>query len=58
MWSGTAVNGATQYEWFFIPRGRFAVRKEEAAMPGCFMYVDVPQNMRRAVQRAVRSVSS
>lgn len=56
MWSGTAVSGADRYEWFFVPRGRFAVRREETEMPGCFMYVDPTKPMRRAVQRAVRSV--
>lgn len=53
MWSGTAVDGTDRFEWFYVPRGRFAVRKEEAALPGSFMYVDAPQAARRAVQRAV-----
>jgi hypothetical protein len=56
MWSGTATAGADRYEWFYVPWGRFAVRKEDATMPGRSFYVDAPEGMRRAVQRAVRAV--
>jgi hypothetical protein len=58
LWSGLASNGDESFEWFYTPRQRFAVRKQEPSAPPCWMYVDPPKGLKRAVKtvRAARRV--
>jgi hypothetical protein len=55
MWSGTARDDSSQYEWFYEPRGRFSMMRQEPRMPTCWMNCRPPDGARRAVVRAVRS---
>jgi hypothetical protein len=55
MWSGLASSGAENYEWFYQPRRHFAVRKQEPQIPKCWMNVDPPKGMKRAVLKVVRA---
>jgi hypothetical protein len=55
VWSGAASDGREKYEWFYTPRSRFAVRKQEALMPKCWMYVDPPAGLKPRVLKAVRA---
>jgi hypothetical protein len=56
VWSGTATGGGNNFEWFYTPRRRFAVRKQEPLMPQSWMYVDPPDGLKAAVLEAVRAV--
>jgi hypothetical protein len=58
MWHGTAIDGDKNYEWFYQPRSRFMIRKEEPGIPGCFMNIEPPQDARRKVVRAVRAAKA
>jgi hypothetical protein len=54
-WSGLASGAGENYEWFYTPRQRFAVRKQEPLMPKCWMYVDPPRGLKPIVLKAVRA---
>jgi hypothetical protein len=56
VWSGMATGGGNNFEWFYTPRRRFAVRKQEPLMPQSWMYVDPPDGLKAAVLEAVRAV--
>jgi hypothetical protein len=56
VWYGTATGGGNNYEWFYEPRRRFSVRKQEPLMPQSWMYVDPPDGLKRAVLEAVRAL--
>lgn len=56
-WSGLASNGKEKFEWFYTPRKRFAVRKQEPSMPQAWMYVDPPKGLKRAVLKTVRAAN-
>jgi hypothetical protein len=58
MWSGTAISGGKNWQWFYTPRGRLCIREEEARIPNCFMNIDTPSGVRRRIVNAVRSASS
>jgi hypothetical protein len=55
MWSGTASGGGNNFEWFYTPRRRFAVREQDRRNPKCWMYVDPPDGLKPAVLEAVRA---
>ena len=55
VWSGAASDAGNNYEWFYGPRSRLAVRKQEPLMPKCWMYVDPPAGLKPAVLDAVRA---
>jgi hypothetical protein len=55
VWSGAASDRGNNYEWFYGPRSRFAVRKQEPLMPKSWMYVDPPAGLKAAVLEAVRA---
>jgi hypothetical protein len=54
-WSGAASNEVSNFEWFYEPRGRFAMRRQEPSSPNCWMYCEPPEGARRAVVKAVRA---
>jgi hypothetical protein len=56
VWSGLATGGGNNFEWFYTPRRRFAVRKQEPLMPQSWMYVDPPDGLKAAVLEAVRAL--
>jgi hypothetical protein len=56
VWSGMASGGGNNFEWFYTPRRRFAVRKQEPLMPQSWMYVDPPDGLKSAVLEAVRAL--
>jgi hypothetical protein len=53
-WWGTGIDGDKNYEWFYEPRSRFAMREEEPNIPGSFTYIEPPDGARRIVVKAVR----
>jgi hypothetical protein len=55
MWWGTARDGDGNYEWFYEPRRRPRMRKDEPRIPGCFMNIDLPAGAKRAILKAVRA---
>jgi len=55
MWWGTAIYGDGNYEWFYEPRRRLRMRKEELQIPRCFMNIDPPAGAKRAILQAVRA---
>jgi len=58
MWWGTAIEGDKNYEWFYQPRSRFMIRKEEPGISGCFMNIDPPHGARRKIVKAVRAAKT
>lgn len=56
VWYGTATGGGNNFEWFYTPRRRFSVRRQEPLMPRSWMDVDPPYGLKRAVLEAVRAV--
>jgi hypothetical protein len=55
VWSGAASDGVNNFEWFYGPRSRLEVRKQEPKMPKCWMYVEPPAGLKPAVLKAVRA---
>ena len=41
-WSGTASNGDENYQWYYTPRSRFSMLKQEPGMPRAWMRVHPP----------------
>jgi hypothetical protein len=55
VWSGTAVEGTKQLQWYYEPRSWLHVQEQDGRNPRCWMNVDPPYGARRIVQAAVRA---
>jgi hypothetical protein len=58
IWSGTAVDGSKNYEWFYWPRCWLHVREQDKLVPQAWMNVDPPDGAKKAVLKAVRDAQS
>jgi hypothetical protein len=56
IWSGTAVDGSRNFEWFFWPRHWLHVREQDKTCPRAWINVDPPTGAKKAVLKAVRAV--
>jgi len=58
-WWGSAIDGDDRLNWFYTPRRRLRLHREER--PGSGMWIvdaDLPRGAQRAVARAVRAAKA
>ena len=56
MFSGNATgDDGKPYCFYYTPRRRFAVMKQDAGVPTAWFYCDPPDGMKKAVQKAIKS---
>jgi hypothetical protein len=56
MWWGTASDHHGNYQWYYEPRSRLSMMKQEPLIPRCWMNIDPPLGAKRAILKAVRAV--
>jgi hypothetical protein len=54
IWSGTAVDGSRNLEWFLWPRHWLHVREQDNVNPRCWMNVEPPEGAKKAILKAIR----
>jgi hypothetical protein len=60
IWSGTAVDGSRNLQWFYWPRHWLHVRELDPTYPDgqLWMNIDPPEGAKKAVLKAVREARS